>query len=284
MPKHPFFDRLVERELITRAVADKAAQVPLYTASSAVARLVAVGEDRTRILRAVAELASIPVATRTQIASSAPVKLSQTVARALRTLTACPVQQAPDGTLHVLIADPDAQPEVERLLPGCVVYLAHEDEVRDLLVDLYPSGSSIADGPPVGAIDIDMEASAQFQAAPRPTTPAPAASPPPRPRPPAPAPAAAPADPLAPRPSGPHKIKRFTAEEETQRIERAPRAPRGPADIGGGDETVDEASLPRAQLAAAADPARAAFWRGVAVGAGATAVVAALVIAALLLR
>jgi hypothetical protein len=268
------FDTLVAQEVISPDVAAKAATVPLHTASSVVARLVVAGEDAKAMLRAVAELAAIPVATRAQIATSAPVQLSQTVARALRVVTACPVQQAPDGTLHVLIAEPDARPEVERLLPGCVVYLAHEDQVRDLLLDLYPTGSSVEGGPPVGAIDVDLEASSRVPISPNPAG---AAAPS--------APEARPADPLAPRASGPFKTRSFSRDDETLRIERAPRA-----------EAEDRASVAVATLPAAARPVghaltgdaeRAvsrAFWRGAFAGALVMGALAAVAIGLLLMR
>lgn len=285
VPKHPTFDALVAREAIPAELADRAAQVPLHRASSCVGRLVAAGGEPARMLRAVAEQAGIEVAPRSLIATSRPVNLSQLVARALRVITACPVKRDPDGMLHVLIAEPESREEVERLLPGCRLYLAHEDQIRDLLMDLFPSGSSIPDGAPVGAIDIDMEASSRMPAAPAP------------PAPPPPAPSVAPADPLAPRASGSHSRRSINVDDETMRIERSPRAapqaqrqpqpqvqlqPR-PA-VAAPDQTEEEALLPGSIVHGGRAALTRAFWRGVAVGAGVVAALAAVLLGALLSR
>lgn len=235
------------------------------------------------MLRAVAEHAGIEVAPRSLIATSRPVELSQLAARALRVATACPVKRDPDGLLHVLIAEPESREEVERLLPGCRLYLAHEDQIRDLLMDLFPSGSSIPDGAPVGAIDIDMEASSRMPAAPAP------------PAPPPPAPSVAPADPLAPRASGSHSRRTLNVDDETMRIERSPRAapqaqalpqvqPQPRAAAAAPDQTEEEAPLPSSIAHGGRAALTRAFWRGVAVGAGVVAALAAVLLGALLSR
>lgn len=271
VPKHPTFDALVTREAIPPDLATRAAQVPLHRASSCVGRLVAAGGEPSRMLRAVAEHAGIEVAPRALIATSRPVNLSQLVARALRVVTACPVKRDPDGVLHVLIAEPDSREEVERLLPGCRVYLAHEDQIRDLLMDLFPSGSSIPDGAPVGAIEIDMDASTRMPAAPSPPA----------------APSALPSDPLAPRASGSLRMRQLHADDETMRIERSPRAAPQPLSqpaVAAPDQTDEEAVLPVSVARSARLAVERAFWRGVAVGAGVMAALAAVALGALLLR
>ena len=236
-------------------------------------------------------------------------------ARQLRDILACPVKRDDKGCLHVVIADPEAARVVDKLLVDYRVYLATDDGVKSLLDALYamgPTGSTALPpsqggetieidldasrqnvrSPPPDSIDIDMEASQRMAPAPGVKPSAVTIS------------AEVPADPFAPRPSG--KMKRFQDDEPTQRIQRAPGAKKAA-------DTTQDMELPQAPrptqpsqpLPAVAQPAMSvvddqtmvdspspssmlkratqrAFWNGVAVGAGVTAVIASIVVVVLM--
>ena len=105
------------------------------------------------------------------------------------------------------------------------------------------------------------------------------------------APSALPSDPLAPRASGSLRMRQLHADDETMRIERSPRAapqpqpqPLSQPALAAPDQTDEEAVLPASVARSARLAVERAFWRGVAVGAGVMAALAAVALGALLLR
>lgn len=254
---------LLEREAVTQDVVARAALVPPHVSTTLVGRLIAAGADADRLVRAVAEIVGLPVASRVLVASAAQVPLPQPIARTLRELGACPVRRDQRGTLQVVIGDPAARGAVEELLPGCQLHLAPEPQVRQLLAELVPLGSSIPEGMPVEGFDIDLEASSRLPAAPAPL----------------------PQDPLAPRASGSIKVRRPVDDgDETLRIPRSPRSvPPALAVAAALDEpTTEGAAAPAAITVVVAAARRRWFLYGVGTGAAAMALLAALVLVAIL--
>ncbi|MBI1947525.1 MAG: hypothetical protein HYS27_17675 [Deltaproteobacteria bacterium] len=134
---------LVALGVVTREQAAAAERVPLWVSASRVGRLVHAGVDVDELLRALSTLTGISVASRELIQRAERFQLPQHLVRKLRDLTACPVRRDPDGTVHLLVADPSARDDVARQLLNFRVYLASEVEVRGLLEHLWPLGTSM---------------------------------------------------------------------------------------------------------------------------------------------
>lgn len=145
---------LVALGVVSREQAEAAARVPLWVSASRVGRLVHAGVDPHELLRALSTLTGIPVASDELIASAARFSLPRPLVRKLRDLTSCPVRRDDVGTVHVLIAEPGARDDIARQLLNFRVYLASEVEVRRLLEQLWPIGTSL-EGDPV--LDADTE-------------------------------------------------------------------------------------------------------------------------------
>jgi hypothetical protein len=279
-------EALNARDVLPWGLAERVTQVPRTTAWTLLGRLVAAGGDEARMVRAYAEAVGLPVAGRVLISSASPVSLPPALARVLLDIGACPVKRDERGTVHFIVCDVAARDALARIVPQFEATVASERQVKELLADLYAIGAKAA--VPLDPIDVDMEATGRLPPSPggptAPMAPAPApAAPAPRPPVAQPPVASLPQDPLAPRASGPFSqggARRFTTDDETLRVPRAPRVGGDPLQ----EKTIEDTSAPHALLDATHDAARRAFVRGVLVGALPTALVALVIIAALLMR
>ncbi|HEY4118788.1 MAG TPA: hypothetical protein VGM56_13075, partial [Byssovorax sp.] len=236
-------DLLLSRGLIAPAIADAARRAP-KGASSRVSALLAAGADPAVILE-LAALTKIPIATPEIVEQAEAVALPEARLVTLRNAFAAPLRRDPNGTLYLLVAEPEAKDVIDQYFVGTRLFLTRDSDVRAIFSRFYggpPEDSSgegaieidleasrrmaAARGPsivvemegaeelkqplPLGGFDVDMEASRKNAPAPAPAPGVPPAAPPRTP---------------APRPGTPAAAHRRQVEdEETMRVSRAPRS------------------------------------------------------------
>ena len=192
---------LVALGVITREQLKEAAKVDPEIATTVVGRLVAVGVSAPELLQALSKLTDIPLATREQLDSIGRMDgFSGVVERGLRDLPAAPMSRAADGTVDILIAEPQAAKRVGPFIARHRLFLALELDVRDAveraipeLVDdddfadaasapapVQPAGPALDDARGTGSAISVIRASTQPAPAPQDTPPAEHAVDPPR--------------------------------------------------------------------------------------------------------
>src|ERR1044071_4837488 len=128
--------------VIRRAEIEAADRFDDATATTALARLVAIGVDRDVLLNALSKLTRLPVASPQQLEAAAPMKLAPSVEQTFKEHLAVPIGRIDDDILEVAVADPRTSKKLRAAAIAHHACLALEADVVATLARVFPPSST----------------------------------------------------------------------------------------------------------------------------------------------